>query len=188
MITASRIILIGGSAGAYNLVTQILEVIPPQVSCAICIILHRNKKYVSQIEKSLSQKYKRPIIPIIDKTPILENNIYFAPAGYHLLVEPDFTFSLDSSEHINYSRPSIDVFFETCAQIYKSNCTAFILSGANSDGAHGLEVIHNFGGTTYIQDPNDAHIDTMPSAAVKCLSKKHTLSNSEIITFFSNLN
>ncbi|MGN0002351.1 MAG: chemotaxis protein CheB [Sphingobacterium composti] len=188
MAIATEIILIGGSAGSYTLIAELLENLPPTFEPAICIVLHRNKHYDTQIEKSLSRKLKRNIVSAIDKIEICKNYVYFAPAGYHLMVEPNFTFSLDGSEHINYSRPSIDVLFETAAQIYKKNCTAFLLSGANSDGAKGLRMVEDFGGKIVIQDPAQAAIRTMPLAG-----KRETLiplvwKNSQIISFFSNLN
>lgn len=184
---ANKIILIGGSAGSYDLITQILEVIPNPVDCAICVIIHRNPLYLSKIEKILSNKHKRSILLAEEKMEIQPNHIYFAPPAYHLLVEPNLTFSLDSSEPVNYSRPSIDVLFESCAQIFKQNCTAFLFSGANSDGAKGLKTIEDFQGETYIQHPNEAPISTMPNAAIKLSTNAQILSNQQIINYFNSL-
>ena len=188
MPLASNIILIGGSAGSYSLIADLLEQLPSHFDAAICIVLHRNRQYETQIEKSLSRKLKKNILPAIDKLDIRKNHIYFAPAGYHLLIEPNFTFSLDSSEHINYSRPSIDVLFETAAQIYKGNCTAFLLSGANTDGAKGLRIIEDFGGKIIIQDPNFAPIHTMPLAGINETLQPEIWSDAKIISYFQTLN
>ena len=185
---ASEIILIGGSAGSYSIISELLEHLPNYFDAAICIVLHRNKHYDTQIEKSLSRKLKKNIVPAEDKMDICKNHVYFAPAGYHLLVEPNFTFSLDSSEHINYSRPSIDVLFETAAQIYKDKCIAFLLSGANSDGANGLRIIEKYGGRIVIQDPKCAPIRTMPLAGKREALNPEIWSNSQIVSFFTNLN
>ena len=188
MPIATKIILIGGSAGSYSLIADILEQLPDYFHAAICIVLHRNKQYDTQIEKSLSKKLNRNIVSVIDKMDIRSNHVYFAPAGYHLLVEPDFTFSLDSSEHINYSRPSIDVLFETAAQIYNKNCTAFLLSGANTDGAKGLRIIEDYKGKIIIQDPTIASIRTMPLAGQKETLHPEIWNDSEITSFFNKLN
>lgn len=188
MAIATEIILIGGSAGSYSLIAELLENLPPNFESAICIVLHRNKRYDTQIEKSLSRKLKRNIVAAIDKMDICKNYVYFAPAGYHLMVEPNLTFSLDSSEHINYSRPSIDVLFETAAQIYRKRCTAFLLSGANSDGAKGLSMVEDFEGKIIIQDPNQASIRTMPLAGQRESLHPLIWKNSQIISFFNNLN
>lgn len=188
MAIATEIILIGGSAGSYGLIAELLEQLPITFEPAICIILHRNRRYDTQIEKSLSRKLKRNIVSAIDKMDICKNYVYFAPAGYHLMIEPNFTFSLDSSEHINYSRPSIDVLFETAAQIYKEKCTAFLLSGANSDGARGLKIIEEFGGKIIIQDPAQASIRTMPLAGQRESHQPLIWGNDQIVSYFNNLN
>lgn len=186
--SASEIILIGGSAGSYALIADLLESLPVNFEAAICIVLHRNKQYDTQIEKSLSRRLLRNISPAIDKMDICKNYVYFAPAGYHLMVEPNCTFSLDGSEHINYSRPSIDVLFETAAQIYRERCTAFLLSGANSDGARGLSVVEDFGGKIIIQNPESAPISTMPLAGIKETQNPNIWDDAQIVSFFKNLN
>src|SRR5690606_25219891 len=98
MAIPSEIIIIGGSAGSYTLITALLEQLPTYFDAAICIVLHRNRHYDTKIEKSLSQKLNKNIVPIIDKMDICKNHVYFAPAGYHLLIEPNRTFPLDCSE------------------------------------------------------------------------------------------
>lgn len=188
MARASEIILVGGSAGSYALIAELLESLPEYFEAAICIILHRNKQFDTQIERSLSRRLLRNISPAIDKMDICKNYVYFAPAGYHLMIEPDFTFSLDGSEHINYSRPSIDVLFETAAQIYREHCTAFLLSGANQDGARGLSIIEDFGGKIIIQNPAKASINTMPLAGVNETQNPLIWDNAQIVSFFKNLN
>ncbi|SRR5690606_19148345 len=185
--SAQKIILIGGSAGSYNLIWDILHVLPREISSAICVVIHRNPNFDTQIEASLSRRLERNVISVVDKTEIRNNNIYFAPPGYHLLIEPDLTFSLDSSEPVNYSRPSIDVLFETTAEIYGKNCMAFLLSGANTDGGKGLMSIDANGGKIFVQDPEEAAIDTMPKYALEINPNAKILSKAAIIDFFRNL-
>lgn len=187
MALASKIIIIGGSAGAYGLIIEMLESIPTIVAAAIIVVLHRNPKYATQIEKNLSLKLNRDVFLADDKAEIVMNQIYFAPAGYHLLIEPNHTFSLDISDPVNFSRPSIDVLFESAAEVYKKNCTAFLLSGANSDGAYGLKRLEFFGAQTFIQDPDDAIIDTMPNSAIVASEKSQVLTNKQIIDYFCSL-
>lgn len=184
--TAENIILIGGSAGSYMLINEILEQLPSKLDYALCIVIHRNPKFNTKIESSLSKKLDRTILSIHDKTSIHSNSIYFAPPGYHTLIEPNKTFSLDCSEHINYSRPSIDVLFETAAQVYGKNCKAFLLSGANNDGANGIKTIEEFGGKAFIQHPEDALIDTMPASGLQESKNATVFKNQEIISYFSN--
>lgn len=184
---AKDLILIGGSAGSYNLIVEIIEALPPVFSAAIVVTIHRNPKFSTKIEETLAHRLNRNIFQANDKEPILGNIVYFAGPGYHLLVEPDITFALDISDHIQYSRPSIDVLFESAADVYEQNCTAFLLSGANKDGAQGIKHIHEMGGKTFIQCPAQALIATMPESAIY-LSHETTISNNEeIIAYFSSL-
>lgn len=187
MAIAKEIILVGGSAGSYPLITTFLGQLPSYFEQAICIVLHRNKKFETQIESSLAKKLQRNITSVYNNMKIQKNYVYFAPAGYHLLVEPDYRFSLDCSEYINYSRPSIDVLFETAAQIYKKSCTAFLLSGANADGAQGLALVEAFGGRAIVQNPECAIIDTMPRAGIKATTGALVWNDEQIISFFKDL-
>ncbi|MVZ63295.1 chemotaxis protein CheB [Sphingobacterium humi] len=184
---ATHMIAIGGSAGAYELIVELLESLPAHFSVAIVVVLHRNSKYETKIESSLSQRLNKKVISVKDKMTVLPDNIYFAPPGYHLLIEPHFSFSLDISEPVQFSRPSIDVFFESMADIYQDKGTAFLLSGANTDGTYGLKRLLEMQATCYIQDPKDAKIDTMPRSGMTVSKKIKTLNNAEIIDFFSQL-
>ena len=76
-----------------------------------------------------------------DKEPVKPGCVYFAPPNYHLLVEPDRTFSLSVDEKVHYSRPSIDVLFESAAHAWGRDLVGIVLTGANADGAYGLQVI-----------------------------------------------
>lgn len=184
---AKNIIVVGGSAGAYEVIVDILDHLPAYFSAAIVVVLHRNSKYETKVESSLSRRLNRKVTSVKDKLPILADNIYFAPPGYHLMVEPDHRFSLDISEPVQFSRPSIDVFFASVADVYKTNTTAFLLSGANTDGANGLKRLAELGATCYVQSPEEAKIDTMPKSGQKVSKNVTTLTNAKIITYFSLL-
>ncbi|MCT1529539.1 chemotaxis protein CheB [Sphingobacterium daejeonense] len=186
-IPSENIIVIGGSAGAYELIVEILDSLPTAFSDAIVIVLHRNSKYETKIESSLSKRLNRNVISVRDKLPILGNHIYFAPPGYHTLVEPDHIFSLDISDPVQFSRPSIDVFFESVAAVYGNHATAFILSGANNDGSEGIKTLINYGAVCYAQNPQEAVIETMPQAGMQSSKKVKVLSNQQIIDYFSQL-
>lgn len=184
---ADEIILIGGSAGSYNLIVEIIESLPAQFSAAIIIVIHRNPKFTTKIEHTLATRLHRPIGQAEDKAPVLKNSVYFAVPGYHLLIEPDRTFSLDNSELIQFSRPSIDVLFESAAEIYEKKCTAFLLSGANKDGTDGIDFVQKIGGHAIAQSPEEALISTMPEHALRTNSQIDSYSDQQIISFFRTL-
>ena len=101
-----------------------------------------------------------------DKEPIAAG-IWFAAPDYHLLVEADRTFSLSIDEPVKFSRPSIDVLFESAARVYGPDLLGVVLTGANDDGAAGSEMIRKLGGAVAVQDPDTALAAEMPRAAIR---------------------
>jgi two-component system chemotaxis response regulator CheB len=101
--------------------------------------------------------------------------VYLAPANYHLRVEKDKTLALTVDETVNYSRPSIDVLFESAANVFGQGLTGVILTAANEDGSQGLKIIKEAGGITVVQDPATAEVSAMPQAAVDCVEVDHLL-------------
>ena len=122
-----------------------------------------------------------------DKDQLKKGNVYFAPSDYHLLLEPDESFTLDSSEPVLYSRPSIDVTFQSVADVYNDQVIAILLSGANTDGADGICYIHAKNGFTVVQNPDSAEVRTMPEAAITKCSADLVLTNLEIFSFMETL-
>lgn len=184
---ATQVILIGGSAGAYDLIVKILEVLPKPCNHAVVVILHRNPKFASSIEKSLSEKFGRDVSQAKDKESIRSNVIYFAPPGYHLLMEPDYSFSLDISDPVDFSRPSINVSFESAADVYGTHLKLFLLSGANADGAKGLAYAFDRGASCFVQATHDALVPVMPSAGVQECPDATALDNQQLLAYFSTI-
>lgn len=165
-----RVIIIGGSAGSIDAVMTILTALPVDFQDPIIIVLHRMKNVESNFVELLKARTgKKQINEIEDKEEIKKGTIYIAPANYHVLAEEDGTFSLDYSEAVNFSRPSIDVAFDSFARVYRSRLTGILLSGSNADGAQSLYRVYRLGGKVLIQDPASADSPTMPEAAIALL-------------------
>jgi two-component system chemotaxis response regulator CheB len=167
MIPAGKILVIGGSAGSLEVLLQLIPAIKNPILFAIIIVLHRKNSSDSSLADLLAGKTKIPVREIEDKEFILSNHIYLAPGDYHLLFEKNKTFSLDFSEKVNYSRPSIDVAFETAADAYGNDLTCLLLSGANADGSAGMKHAKNKGGQVAVQDPQTASSPQMPLTAMQ---------------------
>jgi two-component system chemotaxis response regulator CheB len=161
-----KLLVIGGSAGSLEVIVKILEKLQKDLSLAIVIIVHRKKTSDASLTNLFNNKSAILVTEADEKEQIMPGRVYLAPADYHLLIENDGTFSLDMSEKIQFSRPSIDVTFESAADVYGQSLAALLLSGANSDGAQGLLTIANCGGITIVQNPASAEIDFMPKAAI----------------------
>jgi two-component system chemotaxis response regulator CheB len=165
--TASGMIVIGGSAGSIGVITAVLQALPAGFQTPIVLVIHRMKNTTSRLDKLLSKDTGlKTVIEPEDKEPIRPGMLYLAPQNYHLLVEENRCFSLDYSEPVNFSRPSIDVSFESVARLYGVHTLAILLSGANKDGAAGLVKVLALGGRAVIQSPETAQYPAMPLAAI----------------------
>jgi len=134
-----------------------------------------------------SSRTKFKVKEVEDKDSISPGYIYIAPPDYHLLVENENCFSLDSSEKIYFSRPSIDVTFESVAQVFGDAVIGVLLSGANADGAQGLSIIKQTGGFTIVQDPKSAEVDFMPRQAIEQLEPDAIVNAAQLPAFLNNL-
>ncbi|WP_235021611.1 chemotaxis protein CheB [Chitinophaga eiseniae] len=178
-------IAIGGSAGSLAVLAELLEQLPISIDCTMMIIVHRLRNVPSDLDRLLS--LKAPIIEPEDKQPVLRRRIYLAPQNYHLLIEDDGTFSLDYSEPLHYSRPSIDVSFTSVAAAYGPRAAGILLSGASKDGAAGIQQIIAAGGAGIVQDPATALFDTMPQAALDRCPAAQPMNITEMIHFLTEL-
>lgn len=183
IISNCKVIIIGGSAGSLAALMQILPELPEIHSCAIVIVLHRKSTDQETLEELIKLKTIIAVKPIEDKVQLLPGFLYVAPSNYHLLFENNNLLSLDTSEKINYSRPSIDVSFESAAEVYKDQLIGILLSGSNSDGTQGLKAIQNKGGIIVVQDPLSAEMPFMPSNAIQHTAPDFILDIPEIIKF-----
>jgi len=167
-------------------ILQVLPSVPKNFSLAIVIVLHR-RGGESVLTELLTEKTVLPVKEVEEKDEILSGNVYIAPADYHLLIENDRTFSLDYSEKVNYSRPSIDVSFESAAEVYGNKLIGMLLSGANADGTEGLKRIKELGGLVVVQNPSEASVSYMPQQALDDVQVDYVFDTNGIKHFFQKL-
>ncbi len=165
MITRTEALVIGASAGALEALSVLLPTLPNDYPHPIMMVIHqpRGKSILAEL---LGKMCRLPVKEAEDKEPIVGGMVYLAPPDYHLLVEKDYRLSLSSDEPVHYSRPSIDVLFESAADAYGDRVAGIILSGANQDGAEGLRRICESGGKGLVQTPGSARAPVMPKAAL----------------------
>jgi two-component system chemotaxis response regulator CheB len=180
-------VVIGASAGGLHALTTILEELPIDYRLPVLVVQHRSKDERGLLEEILQDKCSIRVLQANEKEVITNGTVYLAPPDYHLLVEQDKTFSLTSDDKVNYSRPSIDVLFETAAEVYRDKLVGIILTGANSDGRRGIETIRNFHGLTIAQDPREAEFPVMPLASINSGAVEKVFNLVEIKSFLLSL-
>lgn len=180
-------IVIGGSAGSFQVVTRILSSLSPNMSMPVFLSLHRLKHVRSGFLEALMMKSKIPIIEPCDKEQIKPGKAYLAPANYHMYIELGNRIALSTEEPVHHSRPSIDLSFITASNVYRERLIGVILSGANQDGAQGLKKVKEAGGLTIVQDPKDCQVSTMTEASLNLIKADYVFSNERIADFLSKL-
>ena len=180
-------IVIGSSAGGIKALSTVLESLPQSFPLPIIIVQHLHPNSNGYLVHILSAKCALTVKQAEEKEQIQGGVVYLAPPNYHLLLEEDRTFSLSLEERVNFSRPSIDVLFESAVYAYRHQLIGIILTGANSDGSLGLKKIKQIGGYAIVQDPDTAEADAMPRSAIKVTSVDKILPLDEIGDFLLHL-
>lgn len=179
-----RFLLIGASAGAIDALGHLLPALPATTSLAIMAVVHIPQDRNSLLTSIFQSKCALQVIEPNDKQTIEPAHLYFAPPGYHMLVECHRVLSLSTDPPVNYSRPSIDVLFESAADAFGSEAMGLVLTGANRDGAEGLRSICNYGGMAIVQLPSDAESSMMPQAALDLCPEAYSLSITQLAELF----
>jgi two-component system chemotaxis response regulator CheB len=180
-------VVIGASAGGIEALTVLLPVLAPGLLPPVFIVLHLPRDKPSLLAEIFAPKCAVPVREAEDKEAVAAGTIYFAPNNYHLLVDEGPQLSLSADDPVHHSRPSIDVLFESAAEIYGSRLLGIILTGANEDGAEGLAAIHDAGGVTIVQSPETARAPSMALSALKLRPADRVLPLNEIAQILRTL-
>lgn len=164
------LVVVGGSAGAVEVLQRLMTGLTTAFKPAMVVVLHLPPDSRGVLHELLAAPTRPPMKVAEDKEPVAPGTIYFASPGYHLLLESGGTFALSLDEPVHFSRPSIDVLLESAAEAYGARALGIVLSGANADGAEGLQAIAEAGGVAVVQEPSSAEVPTMPEAALKACS------------------
>jgi two-component system chemotaxis response regulator CheB len=173
-------VVIGVSAGGIAALKVLLPALPASFPLPIAIVQHRDERSDGFLAAYLNKISGIAISEAEDKEPLSACHAYLAPAGYHLLIESDHSVSLSVDWRVNHSCPSIDVLFESAADVFGESLIGIVLTGANADGAHGLKVIKARGGLAIVQDPNSAEAMAMPHAALAATPVDHIVALAQI--------
>ncbi|HEX6639436.1 MAG TPA: chemotaxis protein CheB [Steroidobacteraceae bacterium] len=163
------LIVIGGSAGAIDVLGRALGGLTSRFAPAVAIVIHLPPEGPNVLHEILANPGSPPMKVAEDKEPIVAGTIYFAPPDYHLLVESGRTFALSQDDRVHYSRPAVDVLFESAAEAYGDRLLGIVLSGANPDGARGLRAVADAGGMAVVQAIESAEMIAMPAAALEAV-------------------
>lgn len=179
-------VVIGGSAGSVAALGALLPALPADFP-PVLVVVHVLSSSPNPLGNLFAPRCALRVVNVEPGEPIERGGIYFAPADYHLLVEADRRCALSIEPPVHFSRPAIDVLFESAADAYGPALAGVILTGASSDGALGLRAVHERGGRTFVQDPATAECSIMPAAALAAVPEAHVASLDGLVAALSNL-
>jgi two-component system chemotaxis response regulator CheB len=180
-------VVIGASAGAVDALSVVLPALPPGYPLPVAVVVHVPPDKKSAMAELFRKKCRVDVREAEDKEPLAPGTVYFAPPDYHLLVEPDRRLSLSSEEPVHYSRPAIDVLFESAADALGPAAVGVLLTGASADGAKGLRAISDAGGVALVQDPDEAAVPAMPRAGLAACPAARVLTLGQIAAHLCRL-
>lgn len=178
MLTAQRtspleIVVIGASTGAVEALHVLLPLLSQGLSVPVVVVVHLPAHHRSLLPDIFAPLCQAPVREPLDKEPVAGGVIWFAPADYHLMIEGQRSFAYSVDAPVKYSRPAVDVLFESAARTYGAGVTGVVLTGASDDGADGAAAIRTHGGCVYVQDPEQADAKLMPMAAIRLAAPQY---------------
>lgn len=168
-------VTIGASAGGVEALLALLAALRPGSKLAVYVVLHLPPDRRSLLVEIFSPRCALPVREAEDKEPVVPGTVYIAPPDYHLLIDNGPLLSLSIDQAVHHSRPSIDVLFESAAEVHRERLMGIILTGGNVDGAAGLLAVQRAGGITVVQRPDTALAPTMPASALQIVAADHVL-------------
>jgi len=186
MARSKGIVVVGTSLGGLTALEQVLAALPIEFPVPIAVVQHRGKAGDDGMRRALQRSCRLPVLEAEDKMSAEAGRVYLAPPDYHLLVE-DAAFELSTDPPVNAARPSVDVLFESAAEIYKDRAVAVVLTGLNTDGAHGAQKVKENGGIVIVQDPATAEAPSMPRAVLEATRVDHVVPISQIVSILLGL-
>lgn len=185
-MSCDKVFAIGASLGGYEAMEYIFKNLSESVQTPFVIVQHVHKSGNNLLTELLNDVGHFNVKWADEKEKILPKTVYIAPPNYHLLIEENFSLSLSADEPESFSRPSIDILFESLALAIGEKCTAILLTGANADGSKGLKYVYDFGGTAIVQNPLSAHCPIMPKAGYEKVPQAKVLTLDEIIHYIES--
>jgi two-component system chemotaxis response regulator CheB len=177
-----ELIVMGGSLGSFQALKKLLGGLPADFPLPVAIALHRASSDDPALPALLQRYTALPVTDVEGKEPMVPGRVYLAPVGYHLLIESG-SFALSTEAPVWYARPSIDVLFESAADVYGAHVIGVVLTGSSQDGAAGVTTIKKKGGLAIVQDPSSAESSVLPRAALASTTVDRVLPLPEVAPF-----
>jgi len=182
-----KVVVVGTSLGGLRALEILLRGLAPDFPVPIAIVQHRSAEWDGQqshLTRLLQLHSPLPVVEASDKDPLDGGRVFLAPPDYHLLVD-EGCLALSIDARVCHARPSIDVLFESAADVYREAVLAVLMTGASAYGTMGAMRIKRRGGTVVAQDPRTAESPVMPQAAISAGVVDQVLPLDEIAAYLN---
>lgn len=170
-----RAVVVGASLGGFHALRMLFASLHRGFPWPVIAVLHTATEDLSNMAQLYAARTPLNVSEAPERVVPQAGNVYLAPGGMHLLIESDGRFAFSTEARVNFSRPSIDVLFDSAADVYRSGLIGVVLTGANDDGARGLSAIRSRGGLAIVQNPASAEAPCMPAAALDIAGADYVL-------------
>jgi two-component system chemotaxis response regulator CheB len=187
MKSSTTLVVVGCSAGGLHALHVLLAGLAADFPLPVVVVCHTGSEDVTLLCELLARTSTLPVVEAVERRAPAPGTVHIAPSGYHLLLGDDGRFALSVDPRVGFARPSIDVLFESAAALAGARVAGVIMTGANTDGAHGLRRIRERGGLGIVQDPADAEVDHMPAAALAQAGADHCVPLVEIAPLLNRI-
>ena len=161
-----KIIIIASSTGGPFILESVLSDLPV-LNAVIIIVQHLPPSFTRSFCRQISSLTKMPVSIAADRETITSPHVYTSPAGKHLLIGKNRTFTLSDTEKLHGVRPAADLTMMSMLKRSEDSLMGIVLTGMGRDGADGINYLHSLGAVTIAQDPSTAPIKSMPQAAIE---------------------
>ena len=174
--------MLGVSAGGFDALSTVVPALPADFPAPLVVVQHRRPNTDDFLAVHLDRQSPLTVKEANDKEPLRRGVVYLAPGGYHLLIERGGTLALSQDRRVNHCRPSIDVLFDSAADVFGRQIVGVVLTGSNADGSRGLRRIKR-GGIRVLDHGQTAASDCMPRAAIAATDVDRVLPVRQIAPF-----
>jgi len=165
-VPATRVIVVGASAGGITAVRTLLNKLPKDIPAAIFVVVHTSPDGPGRLATVLNRVTRLTVVKPEYDGLIRNGCVYVAPPDYHLIIDGRHL-RLTHGPREHRFRPAVDPLFRTAAEHYGARTIGIVLSGHMADGAHGMALIKRAGGVTMVQHPDEAQAPSMPLNAMR---------------------
>ncbi|MBI3894090.1 MAG: chemotaxis protein CheB [Candidatus Wallbacteria bacterium] len=168
---AVKLTVIGGSSGSIQTLRKIIPYLRSDLASAVALVLPLPPFFLTQFALELAKNSATPVYEVTDNMPLELGKVYLCPGGRNNIILADdgggkIEFRLIENTTDKIYTPSIDVFMESAAMLYRETCRGLLVSGTGSDGVAGLTSIRARGGKTYVEDATSAVAKQLPTSAL----------------------